>query len=162
MLQLTQMTVPGMMDMQYVYAAGANNGRITQSIDGIGGETVNYSYDKLNRLTAAGAANGTSGQAFTYDGFGNLTGKTATAGSPPTLSASFDPLTNRNGNQVFVIEYNLGEPKIVLRRQTRGSARITVSKSAVELVIGDIYAGDSPPRTESHRFELDPEGTKPR
>ena len=97
MLQLTHMTVPGMMDMQYVYAAGANNGRITQSIDGIGGETVSYSYDKLNRLTAAGAANGTWGQAFTYDGFGNLTGKTATAGSPPTLSASFDPLTNLNG-----------------------------------------------------------------
>src|ERR1019366_8842609 len=97
MLQLTHMTVPGMMDMQYVYAAGANNGRITQSIDGIGGETGNYSYDKLNRLTAAGAAHGTWGQAFTYDGFGNLTGKTATAGSPPTLSASFDPLTNRNG-----------------------------------------------------------------
>ncbi len=97
MLQLTRMTVPGMMDMQYVYAAGANNGRITQSIDGIGGETVNYSHDALNRLTAAGAANGTWGQAFSYDGFGNLTGKTATAGSPPTLSASFDPLTNRNG-----------------------------------------------------------------
>src|ERR1019366_1547982 len=67
MLQLTHMTVPGMMDMQYMYAAGANNGRITQSIDGIGGETVNYSYDKLNRLTAAGAANGTWGQAFAYD-----------------------------------------------------------------------------------------------
>ena len=38
MLQVTRMTVPGMMDMQYMYAAGANNGRITQSVDGIGGD----------------------------------------------------------------------------------------------------------------------------
>ncbi|MCX6633446.1 MAG: hypothetical protein NTW28_38105 [Candidatus Solibacter sp.] len=95
LLQLTRTTVTGMMDMQYVYAAGANNGRITQATDWVAGETVNYTYDALNRLAAAGATNGTWGQAFTYDGFGNLTGKTATAGSPPTMSASFDPATNR-------------------------------------------------------------------
>jgi YD repeat-containing protein len=82
------------MDMQYVYPGGANNGRIAQTIDGVAGETVNYTYDSLNRLTGAGATNGTWGQAFTYDGFGNLTGKVVTAGSAPVLSVSVDPATN--------------------------------------------------------------------
>ena len=104
MLQMTQVTVAGttftpytqqtVMDMQYVYAGGANNGRITRSIDGVSGETVNYTYDAVNRLATAGATNGTWGQGFTYDGFGNLTGKTVTAGSAPTMSASFAWATN--------------------------------------------------------------------
>ena len=95
LLQMTHVTVPGMMDMQYIYTAGTNNGRITQTVDGVAGETVNYGYDALNRLSTAGATNGSWGQAFTYDGFGNLTGKTVTQGSAPTLSVSFDPATNR-------------------------------------------------------------------
>lgn len=65
-------------------------------------------------------------------------------------------------DQVFVIAYTRGEPKMVLKRSTKGAARITIARSAVDLVIEDIYAGDSPPRTESHRFELDAEGTKPK
>ena len=112
MLQLTRMTVTGTsfstlytsgtaMDMQYMYTAGQNNGRIVQSIDGVAGETVNYTYDTLNRLATAGATNGTWGQAFAYDGFGNLTGKTVTQGSAPTLSVSFDPLTNRQNGQSY-------------------------------------------------------------
>jgi RHS repeat-associated protein len=47
----------------------------------------------LNRLASATATNGSWGQGFSYDGFGNLMAKTATAGSPPTMSVSFDPLT---------------------------------------------------------------------
>jgi YD repeat-containing protein len=62
LLQLTHEVVPGGIDMQYVYTAGANSGRIAQSIDGILGETVNYSYDALNRLTAAGATGGQWGR----------------------------------------------------------------------------------------------------
>ena len=86
------------MDMRYNYTAGANNGRITSSVDGIIGETVNYSYDSLNRLSSALATNNAWGQGFGYDGFGNLTAKTALAGSVPTMSVSFDPLTNhQNG-----------------------------------------------------------------
>jgi hypothetical protein len=65
LLQMTRMTAVGMMDMQYVYQAGQNNGRIVQSIDGIVGETVNYPYDPLNRLSAASATNGSWGEAFT-------------------------------------------------------------------------------------------------
>jgi RHS repeat-associated protein len=89
------------MDMQYIYTAGQNNGRIVQAIDGVAGETVNYTYDALNRLATAGATNGTWGQAFAYDGFGNLTGKTVTQGSAPTLSVSFDPLTNHQNGQSY-------------------------------------------------------------
>ena len=62
---------------------------------------MNYTYDKLNRLATAGATNGTWGQAFAYDGFGNLTGKTVTQGSAPTLSVSFDPMTNRQNGQSY-------------------------------------------------------------
>jgi YD repeat-containing protein len=85
-----------------------NNGRLTQSIDGASGETVNYTYDVLNRLIAAQATNNSWGNAYSYDGFGNLTGKTVTAGSAPSFSVSYDPAAKRqigqsyeaNGNRV--------------------------------------------------------------
>lgn len=57
------------------------------------GEQITYAYDALNRLSQASAAGW--GQSFTYDGFGNLTGKTATAGSSPYMSLSVDHTTNR-------------------------------------------------------------------
>ena len=56
LLQMTRQTVSGMMDMEYVYAAGANNGRIGSSVDHVVNETVNYTYDGLNRLTLAETA----------------------------------------------------------------------------------------------------------
>ncbi len=41
-------------DLQFVFAASPNNdGRITQMVDGPAGETVNYQYDSLGRLTLA-------------------------------------------------------------------------------------------------------------
>ncbi len=61
---------------------------MTQTIDGVLGETVNYQYDYLHRLTAATATNGSWGDAYSYDGFGNLTAKTPTVGSAPTFSGS--------------------------------------------------------------------------
>ena len=50
------------MDLQYVYPAGLNNGRISQRVDSVAGETVNYTYDSLNRLATAGTASGSWGQ----------------------------------------------------------------------------------------------------
>ena len=119
MLQLTRMTATGTtftqgnnsvtaMDMQYVYTAGANNGRIAQAIDWVGNETVNYGYDGLNRLSSAGATNGSWGQAFTYDGFGNLTGKTVTQGSAPPLNVSYDPATNQQYGVTYDANGNVG------------------------------------------------------
>ena len=83
LMQLTNLTVSGSgsVNMQYSYTAGQNNGRVSQTTDGVLGETVNYGYDMWNRLTSATATNGSWGEAYTFDGFGNLTGKTPTAGS---------------------------------------------------------------------------------
>jgi RHS repeat-associated protein len=105
------------LDMQYNFTAGANNGRITSSVDGVLGETVNYSYDSLNRLSLAQATNNVWGQSFGYDGFGNMTSKTPTVGSAPSFGASFDAATNHQvgvsydangnptgGNQVYDVE----------------------------------------------------------
>uniref|UniRef100_Q024R0 YD repeat protein n=1 Tax=Solibacter usitatus (strain Ellin6076) TaxID=234267 RepID=Q024R0_SOLUE len=107
LLQMTRQTVSGMMDMQYVYQNGQNNGRIVQAIDGIANESVNYTYDPLNRLSTANATNGSWGQAFTYDGFGNLTGKSVTQGSAPALSVSYDPATNHQTGQSYDANGNL-------------------------------------------------------
>src|SRR5262249_35106830 len=101
MFQMTQQTVTSggttWMDMQYLYTAGANNGRIAKSIDGVTGETVDYTYDVWNRLTKAETEGTTGvqwGQGFTYDGFGNLNAKSVTKGSAPTFSTTINPATN--------------------------------------------------------------------
>src|SRR5271157_4285432 len=88
------------MDMQYIYTAGQNNGRVAESIDGVSGETVQYTYDSLQRLATAQTTGPQWGEAYSYDGFGNLTGKTPTKGSAPALSATYNPATNQpyNGN----------------------------------------------------------------
>ena len=82
LLQLTRMTAnPGyggnVMDMQYNYSSTQNNGRITSSNDYVTGENVTYTYDALNRLSAASAGS-MWGEAYSYDGFGNLLDKTVT------------------------------------------------------------------------------------
>jgi hypothetical protein len=66
MFQLTNMTATAfgttVMNMTYNYTAGQNNGRITSSVDGWLSETVNYSYDALNRLSGATATNNAGGR----------------------------------------------------------------------------------------------------
>jgi YD repeat-containing protein len=52
---------------------------VIQAVDG--SEIVNYTYDHLNRLTSA-STNGTWGENYTYDGFGNLTGQIPTISQP--------------------------------------------------------------------------------
>jgi RHS repeat-associated protein len=115
MFQLIHQYAPnGEIDMQYIYTAGQNNGRIAQSIDGYLPETVNYTYDSLNRLSNAAATNGAFSQSYTYDGFGNLTSKSA-AGFYPAYSATFNPANNRqngvaydaNGNQTAQGTYDV-------------------------------------------------------
>jgi RHS repeat-associated protein len=96
MLQLTHLTNWGV-DMQYIYNTGHNNGRVAQTIDSVLGETVNYSYDYLHRLTAATATNSSWGEGYSYDGFGNLTGKTPTVGTAPVFLGSAGS-NNAGGN----------------------------------------------------------------
>ena len=109
MLQVTNITIPGQLNMTYNFPTGSNNGKISSQTDAITAETVTYQYDSLNRLLSASGSGW--GSTYGYDGFGNLTSKTPTAGSPPTLSIAVDPATNRvlgqswyydaNGNQQF-------------------------------------------------------------
>jgi RHS repeat-associated protein len=99
-----------MMNMAYVYTAGANNGRIAQSIDGLTNETVNYTYDAVNRLSGVSATGATSGawtQGYTYDGFGNLTAKTA-VGAYPAWNGGADPATNRQNGMSYDANGNAG------------------------------------------------------
>ncbi len=99
LLQLTHMVVggAGTVDMQYIYNTAHNNGRVTQTIDGVLGETVNYTYDNLHRLSSATATNNTWGESYTFDGFGNLTGKTPTVGSAPAYTWSGNSASNAPG-----------------------------------------------------------------
>jgi RHS repeat-associated protein len=66
-------------------------------VDNIRGETVSYAYDPLERLVSAstGSSGPQWGEAYSYDGFGNLSGKTVTKGSGPSLSVSYNPATNQ-------------------------------------------------------------------
>ena len=56
--QLTQVTVPGVLDYEYRYSSTQNNGRIVSSSDAVTGENVSYAYDSLNRLIAAANTKG--------------------------------------------------------------------------------------------------------
>src|SRR5579864_9827850 len=95
--------------MQYTYSRSQNNGRITQSTDGTiaGGETVVYTYDTLNRLTKAETTSAAWGDAYTYDGFGNLTAKTPTKGTAPSITASYDAANHQVG-QTYDANGNTG------------------------------------------------------
>jgi RHS repeat-associated protein/uncharacterized repeat protein (TIGR01451 family) len=114
LLQLTRQTATGsgqtVMDMQYTYSGTQNNGRITQSTDGTitGGETVVYTYDTLNRLTKAETTSAAWGEAYAYDGFGNLTTKTATKGTAPTMTAAYDAATNHQTGTTYDANGNPG------------------------------------------------------
>ena len=77
----------------YNYPTGTNNGKISSMYNAISGETITYTYDSLNRLaTAAGSG---WGEAYTFDGFGNLNAKTVTSGSGPSLSLTTNPANNQ-------------------------------------------------------------------
>ena len=88
--------------LTYTYSATQNNGQITQATDGLaGGETTVYQYDALKRLTSA--SNSAWNETFSYDGFGNLTGKTlnGTLQSIPVNAATNQlsgPTYDYNGN----------------------------------------------------------------
>jgi RHS repeat-associated protein len=122
LLQMTRQTVEQetakVLDMEYVFTAGANDGRIVSSIDRVANETVNYAYNSLQQLELAETAGaGGWGQRFTYDGFGNLTRKEKTKGPSdvPTLSATYDSsnhlvggVYDGNGNQdLFMTVYDV-------------------------------------------------------
>jgi YD repeat-containing protein len=89
LFQLTRITVPGALDIQYAYSATQNNTKLTSQTDVISGEQVTYTYDSLNRLATAVTTDNPNvtqwGQSYTYDGFGNLTDQNVIKGSAPTM-----------------------------------------------------------------------------
>jgi hypothetical protein len=95
--QLTRLTMTGM-DLEYVYSATQNDGRIDRMKNWTTGEDVNYQYDSLKRLISASTTGPEWGQSYTFDGFGNLLTKAVTKGSATTLNLTVDPLTNRVTN----------------------------------------------------------------
>jgi RHS repeat-associated protein len=108
MFQMTGLTIgtgsssgTNLLNISYNYSPTQNNGKITSSTDAISGEMVVYTYDTLNRLSQANAnstSNGAAvwGQSYTYDGFGNLSGKTPTQGSVTMPSVTFGVDPNHN------------------------------------------------------------------
>jgi RHS repeat-associated protein len=99
--------------IQYSYPATQNNGQIKQAADSISGETTVYQYDALKRLTSA--SNSAWNETFSYDGFGNLTGKTlnGTLQSIPVsgltnqlMSATYDSNGNMTSGSGATIAYN--------------------------------------------------------
>ena len=93
--QLTRLTVPGAVDLEYRFSATNNDGRITQMKDWRSGEEVNYQYDTLGRLSLAETTGPQWGQSFTHDGFGNMTAEVATKGTAPTSYLNYNGTTNR-------------------------------------------------------------------
>jgi RHS repeat-associated protein len=93
-------------NLTYNYPTGTNNGKVSSMYNAVSGETVTYTYDSLNRMaTAAGSG---WGEAYTLDPYGNLTTKTVTAGSGPSLSVSVNQSNNQvggsydaNGNSLY-------------------------------------------------------------
>jgi hypothetical protein len=57
-------------------------------------------------------------------------------------------------DRIFVVLYENGKPTLKLQKVTKGTAQITMSRDALDLVIPDIYAGDLPPRTETYHYDL--------
>ena len=94
-LQLTRITVPSQVDLEYRYAATTNNGQITQLKNWISGEEVNYTYDSLSQLSTAVTTGSEWGLSFSYDGFGNRLSQTPTKGTAPSSTVAVDGTTNR-------------------------------------------------------------------
>jgi RHS repeat-associated protein len=92
--------------LEYTYSSTNNNGQMTGQVDVASGETITYAYDLLKRLTSASSSQGWD-QGFSYDGFGNLTAKSAISGAPPVGTYAVSAATNQltgysydgNGNQ---------------------------------------------------------------
>ena len=58
-------------------------GNVTKIVDGVNSETIDYTYDELNRVLTASVP---TGESFAYDTIGNMTSKSGTALSYGTTS----------------------------------------------------------------------------
>jgi len=110
--QLTRITVPSVLDIQYVYPATSNNGKLQSQTDVLSGEQITYTYDALNRLATAVTSDNPNVtqwvQSYTLDGFGNLTDQNVIKGSAPTMHVVYNSATNRQTGDVADANGNIG------------------------------------------------------
>ncbi len=64
-------------------------------------------------------------------------------------------------DQVFVIGYEDGKPRLLQRGVTTESAEVKTSAKALDLLIPEFSIGGAPPRTARYHFNLDFEAMKP-
>jgi hypothetical protein len=64
-------------------------------------------------------------------------------------------------DQVFVIGYENGKPRLLQRGVTTESAEVKTSAKALDLLIPEFSIGGAPPRTARYHFKLDFEAMKP-
>ena len=93
----------------YAFSGNQNNGRIVSrknfERNSTTGETVTYTYDDLNRVTAASSNVGWT-QAFDFDGFGNLWSQTMPSGSATPMSVNFSMGKNRIDSSGWSFDLN--------------------------------------------------------
>jgi len=94
---ITNINAGGFINLTYNYLPDGRVSSVTDSVNP--GQSASYSYDELNRLTAATTPNW--GLAFTYDDFGNRLTQSATGGSPPTKTLAYD-----NNNRITTSGYS--------------------------------------------------------
>jgi RHS repeat-associated protein len=131
---------------------GGNNGQITSITDSVdSGRSITYTYDALNRLSAAVTTGSTNypkwGLSFTYDRYGNRTAQSVTAGTAPANSVVVSTTTNHittsgyaydlNGNMtndaVNTIAYD-GENRVVSSSGSAGSGTYSYRASGLRAV----------------------------
>jgi RHS repeat-associated protein len=155
-LQLQSLVYTGgstVLSKTYGYSQnGGNNGQITSITDGVNsGLSIAYTFDALNRLSAAVTTGSTSypqwGLSFTYDRYGNRTAQTVTAGTAPSNSVVVSATTNHittsgyaydsNGNltndAVNTITYD-GENRLVSSVGSGGSGTYSYRASGLRAV----------------------------
>jgi RHS repeat-associated protein len=114
-LQVTRIQGTGY-DYQYDYnAPGGNNGQVWKETRGA--EQITYQYDELKRLVSA-----TGQPAYTYDGFGNLTGMGAPVDAATNRIAtySYDANGNVTGMPQMTLEYDVENRITRATHQTNG------------------------------------------
>jgi len=131
MFQLTRITVPSVLDIQYAYSSANNNGKLTSQTDVLSGEQITYTYDALNRLASAVTSDNPSvtqwGYSYNYDGFGNLTDQNQIKGSVAQYHVAYNVSTNRQTGDTADANGNIGLNHVydienrLLRAGTAGS-----------------------------------------
>jgi len=109
---IKQRTVQGStvaMDLEYVFTNGTstnNDGRILERRNLQCGETVQYTYDNLNRLLTTATTSTAWGLSWDLDGFGNRWAQAQTKGTAPGNTISFDQTTNRVNTSQYGYDAN--------------------------------------------------------